>query len=479
MKRKILSLGIAMVLILVISLAVGSRTAQASNVWWAESAIQSVATETGTNTSLISFNRKQLVDNIYKYTWILKVGPGEFDKIGVYRVVKEKMPWIPIIASKAVVLVHGDATNFDTSFLGSTLSHQVPVDQSLGIFLAKNNVDVWGVDRRWTFVPDYYPGTEYPYCYVEGCTFMKNWNTALHVSDIKAGVKLARTVRGLSGSGFGKILMLGHSRGAEFAYAYANDETQAPEFLRDLKGIIPVDIVLKFDPVNAAEQIRNACKRYDSLVHCKLNQGIFFLDDALVVKTLAGLAQADPDSPSPFLPGLTNKQALLFAVSATYQTELYPDPANACSPAPEDLLRLPTIPFYHYLAGAFDQFGIPTGLQFTNLNFLFDLTSFTPSFQSIGEAIDGEALWCNQIDVPFDDHLSAIRIPVLYVGAGGGFGEFGKYSLTLLGSPDKNSLVVQTDPTDRALDYGHADVLWANNAKSLVWVPIYNWIIRH
>lgn len=462
MKKKIFSLRIAMVFVCIISLALGAGLVWASNeVIWVTDAVRLSAQETGTNASLISFDRKQLIDNIYKYTWILKVGPGEFDKIGVHRVIKERVPWVPIVAPKAVMMIHGDTTNFDNSFLGSTVSNKVSVYQSLGIFLAKNNVDIWGVDRRWTFVPDYYPGTEYPYCYVDGCTFMKNWNTALHVSDIKLGVKLARTVRGLTGSGFGKLLMLGHSRGAQFAYAYANDETQIPGFSRDLKGIIPVDMVYKFSPEN--QELRDAAyERYLA----KYDSGVYYSDEGAVMKYIAYLAATAPDDPSPIIPGLTNKQAALFVLSATYAT--FEPPLK------------PYVPFYHYLAGIFDEFGIPQGLQFTNLNFTLDIALATPSFMSIGEDIDGEALMSDKVEVPYDDHLSEIKIPVFYVGAAGGFGEYGVYSVTLLGSTDKKTLVVQLYPPEAvALDYGHADILWADNAQSLVWQPIYDWIKTH
>ncbi len=465
MKRKIFGLRIPMVLICIVFLVLGTRLVWASNeVTRGTEAVQLFTQETGTNASLISFDRKQLVDNIYKYTWILKVGFGEFDKIGVYRVIKERAPWVPIVTPKAVMMIHGDATNFDNSFLGSTVSNKVSVDQSLGIFLAQNNVDVWGVDLRWTFVPDYYPGTEYPYCYIDGCTFMKNWNTALHVSDIMVGVKIARTVRGLTGSGFGKLLMLGHSRGGQFSLAYANRETQIPVFFRDLKGIIIVDMVYKFSPEN--QELRDAAYERYLAVKAKYDSGIYYSDEGTVMKYIAYLAATSPDDPSPIIPGFTNKQAALFVLSATYAT--FEPPLK------------PYVPFYHYLAGIFDQVGIPQGLQFTNPDYTLDIGLATPGFQSIGEDIDGEALMSDEVEVPYDDYLSEINIPVFYVGAAGGFGEYGIYTVTLLGSTDKKTLIVQLYPPEAvALDYGHSDLLWADNAKSLVWQPIYDWIKTH
>jgi hypothetical protein len=143
------------------------------------------------------------------------------------------------------------------------------------------------------------------------------------------------------------------------------------------------------------------------------------------------------------------------------------------------------VPFYHYCAGTFDDFGLPTGLQFTNSDYMLDFAFAVPSFQSLGEMIDGEALWCSN-DTPYDDHLGEITIPVYYVGAAGGFGAYGEYTLTLLeSSTDKESLIVELYPDPPyppeavAIDYGHIDLMFAGNAETLVWEPIYDWIKGH
>jgi hypothetical protein len=69
---------------------------------------------------------------------------------------------------------------------------------------------------------------------------------------------------------------------------------------------------------------------------------------------------------------------------------------------------------------------------------------------------------------------------VLYIGAGGGFGEYGVYTTTLLGSTDVTSLIVSKVPaTQRLIDYGHADLFLANDAEELVWAPMLEWIQAH
>ena len=419
--------------------------------------------DNGFNPSLVSLDRRHLVNDIYEYTLVLKIGPGEFDKIGIHRVVKERRhrvvwgrrPPCPINkSSRAIMMLHGDTSDFRSAFLMSTQSDKVPIKHSLAIYLAQRNIDVWGIDLRWTFVPD---------CN-DNFTFMENWDTASHLKDIRTAVRIARVVRGLTGSGFGKMFMLGHSRGAQFTYAYANEETHLPWWEQSLRGIIPVDTVYKFDP-DEDGLIINACIRLDALEELR-DFEIYYSDKAVNLKGITYLANNDPDGNS-IIKGLeyfTNQQVAWFALSATYAT--YP-------PMP------PPVSFYHYCAGTFDDYGLPTGLQFTNSDYMLDFSFAVPSFQSLGEIIDGEAIRCGNF-TPYDDYLDKIETPVFYVGAAGGFGAYGEYILELLGNADKQSLIVQLYPPEGvALDYGHIDLLFADNAESEVWKPILKWIKRH
>lgn len=446
---------ITVVLVFILTLVLGLVTAQAATMDGKKPAekVYSKATrlavkEVDNSCSLAEIDRRQLNDNIYEYSMVLQVGPGQYDKIGVHRIVKEKAPWLPIQAEKAVMMLHGDSSNFDSAF--STPPGQ-PAAGSLGSFLAQNGIDVWGIDLRWTFVPD----TETNF------TFMKNWDTSRHIKDIKLAVKLARTIRELTGSGHEKIFMLGHSRGAQFLYAYANNEAKLPEPARDLKGLIPMDMVYKFSPADS-QLAQAALERYQAYKSL-YDSGTYFNSDGQNLKGLAWLAASDPDGISPAIPGFTNKQAALFALTATYATY---QPLQ------------PITPYYHYLAGTFDENGLPEGLQFVaQLDKIIGIAFASPSFQSLGEIIDGEAINSGVLETPYDDHLADITLPVLYVGAAGGMGEHGVYTTTLLGSNDVTVQIVNLAPAEaEALDFGHADLIWANNAEDLVWEPIYNWL---
>ena len=73
-----------------------------------------------------------------------------------------------------------------------------------------------------------------------------------------------------------------------------------------------------------------------------------------------------------------------------------------------------------------------------------------------------------------------MTVPVLYVGGAGGTGRYGLHTLSLLGSRDVSSLVVQRFPDEaRGLDYGHVDLFIADDAEATVWAPILDWLERH
>jgi len=104
----------------------------------------------------------------------------------------------------------------------------------------------------------------------------------------------------------------------------------------------------------------------------------------------------------------------------------------------------------------------------------------SPSYQSVGEMIDGEAIEADLPNAPYGANLNQITLPVLYCGAAGGYGDAGVYTLDLLGSSDKQSLLISLQvPEGVAVDYGHADLLWGANAKVLVWEPLKHWINTH
>ena len=75
--------------------------------------------------------------------------------------------------------------NFRTSFMGSTLSPHVPRGQSLAVFLAQRDIDVWGLDMRSALIP--LETTDF--------SFMRDWNYATDIHDTAISLGIARQHR--------------------------------------------------------------------------------------------------------------------------------------------------------------------------------------------------------------------------------------------------------------------------------------------
>jgi hypothetical protein len=400
--------------------------------------------------------RRALTPNVAEYFFKVRVGAGPYDVIGVHRVVKETSPYHPIRARKALFLAHGDIWNFRAAFLTALGSPALPDDQALPVYLAENGIDVWGIDFRWTFVP----ATE------TDLAFLADWGIETDARDLGIALGAARLTRALTGSGGGKIALLGWSRGGQIGYAYLNAETRLPAALRQVKGFIPVDIYLKTDVEDFRQR---ACQRL-AATEASLAAGVYASTSGGLISALGSLAIADPGGPSflngpPFnLPGYTNREAGLLVGEATFVF----------------LAGLEPVPFYHFTGGTFDAQGKPTGLLYAVERGLFDFEAAASPVQPNRELADADAATCDETDVRFDDHLDDITVPVLYVGAGGGFGAAGLYTTTLLGSTDVTSHIVSlTPPANRIADFGHADLFLSDEAETLVWPRILSWVRTH
>ncbi|MEA1864243.1 MAG: hypothetical protein U9N46_03445, partial [Euryarchaeota archaeon] len=272
----------------------------------------------------------------------------------------------------------------------------------------------------------------------------------------------------------GKMFMLGASRGGRLTYAYANDwaRPELPPEPWGLRGIITIDIAYKFDSdtevtyctnysdqntsttINASDA---ACLRY-RMLKSMYDNGTYYDGTAIFMKQIANSSKIDPNGTSLIIPGFTNEEVGELLLSATYLFQPQP----------------PQITGFHYCTGTFNETGHPAGLKFTNSEYMIDLARSLDTFQSIGYMMEEEAIMCNcsaVVDVPYDDNLGNIRLPVLYVGGETGYGGEGNYTTSLLRSADVTNLIVP--------GYGHIDMSYADCAESTVWTPICDWIINH
>ena len=442
--RQRLFIVMAALLLLCHTLSVQSAadTPQAPEAW-----TLSAAGGASQDTTLVGgIHRRPITGSVVEYSWQVRVGLGAHDIIGIHRVVQEIAPFVPKPTAKAVLMAHGDVWGFDAAFLASLASTNIPDSKALPVFLAQNNVDVWGIDFRWTLVP--LETTDFG--------FMQAWDIGTDVHDLRLALLIARLTRLVTGSGFGKIHLLGWSRGGMTGYAYLSAETQSP--VRHVRGFIPVDIFVKTDKADLRQA---ACDRF-AVQQAQLNKGIFHDTTGLLISTVGTSAATAPDGPSSVIPGLTNLQAALFLGTSTF---------NLFQP----------VPFYHFTGGEVDaETGLRTNLLYTQEEFWIDFLQGAAPYEPVNIFAQGEALICDEMDLPYDDHLAEITVPTLYVGAGGGFGEFGEYTTTLLGSTDVTIHLVDLRPDEQRIeDVGHADLFLADDAQNLVWKPILDWIKSH
>jgi|GEM_PF-2862175 len=425
------------------------------------------------------WEERHIVGDIYEYTTTLKVGAGDFDKIGIHRVVKT-CGGEPVQTKAGVTMIPGSWQNFRAAYLLSAQTDvpEIDVNCSLAVYLATNDIDVWGIDLRRSFVPQYYSHTTVPYCNhpdADNCSFMKDWNVSTYIDDMRTAVVFAGITRLTTGQEPGKMFMLGAGSGGMLTYAYANDEAR-PELPPEpwgLRGIITMDIAYKFDSdteviyctnysdpntsttMNASDA---ACLRY-RILKSMYDNGTYYDDTAISMKQIANSSDVDPNGTSPTIPGFTNEEVGELLLSATYLFQPRPQP--------------PQITGFHYCTGSFNETGHPAGLNFTNADYMTDLTRSLDAFRSIGCMMEEEAIMCNcsaVVDVPYDDNLGNIRLPVMYVGGGTGYGGEGNYTTSLLRSADVTNLIVP--------GYGHIDMLYADCAESTVWAPMCDWIVN-
>lgn len=386
--------------------------------------------------------RTVVAGRIAHYRFDLTVGPGEHDRIRLHRVVREHAPWFPAATPRAAFLAHGDGWGFEPTFLNAVAAPGVPADRSPAVVLAEAGVDVWGVDFRWALVP---PETT-------GFSFMEPWGLGTSAEDLDLALALARSVRLLTGSGLGKLHLVGYSRGGTVGWIQLGAETQRPSARRHLRGFVAVDHTFK----TADEAIRQEACAYHDTVQGYLDSG-FYASGFSFVAEVGDLATAAPEEESPFFPGLSNADLAEWLG------------ASAAGGA---------IPYLHSVGGLIDPETFETELLYTRPERWFTFLSAVSHFQPLRIDLDGAAILCDELDSPYDDHLAEIAVPVLYVGAAGAYGAAGLHTTTLIASADVSSLIVSETAVPEE-DWGHNDLVLAEDGAALVWQPILDWIESH
>jgi hypothetical protein len=364
---------------------------------------------------------------------VLRVGDGPNAQVAIHRVVRERAPWWPRRTAHAILANHGDFATFTTNFM--------PGGTGMAAWLAARDIDVWGLDRRWTQAP------------LDGdLSDFDAMSLDQELDDVGIALAFVRAVR-MSPE---QITLVGFSRGGELGYFYASREATRPAWQRHVSGIVPLDVYASVSP--ADEDIRqfwcaNAAAEYDYLA-----QGVTDSPNSFQID-LGGGALNAPDAPNDIFtdPPLTNREAMLLLVGQTY-------------------LFFPASPLYHLSAPVVDADGTATALRVSDETVIDTWLASAPPHESMREAADTDQLLCENTELP----LSRIHVPVFLIGAAGGYGAHAIYSTTQVSSTDVTTLILrQLSPQDEAEDLGHGDLLYAPAAPQLAWQPLLHWLQEH
>ena len=392
--------------------------------------------------AILSVTSENLIGEVNLYSAVLRVGDGQFDLIRISRIVGEEHPGKAIDGDSAAFFIHGSGQTFVDSFVNSSALQENP---GMGLWLAEKGIDVWGIDLRFAFIP----------ADTTNFAFMADWNFGTMVGDVLLATRFARHARRTGGQRFGQVHLIGRSLGASIAYAVANSEAVLAEQDQDIGDLIPIETIYKLSPDDTTGTAV-ACSN-ETGHRTAIAAGTFHIDGRSAM-AIGEAARTNPDAPSA-TPGLTNTElALRTACANTF---------------------LPPFP-YHMAACAVGSNGIPTSGRFSTTRLIIDALANGIPYRSRGVMRDYFGIPCGANEYPYDDHLADIRIPSLYVGAAGGMGESGMYTHTLLGSSDKATIYIQMLPPDQGTsDFGHVESFIANDALSLVWRPVLDWILSH
>jgi len=389
---------------------------------------------------LLDFSREVISGDIVHYWWDLPAGDGEYDRVRLHRVVREERELRPIRSRNSVFMLHGDFKDFVGCFLPGMYSGAYPDDFGIAVYLARHDVDVWGIDQTYNAVP----------ADVTDLAFMADWGMMKQVDDTVTGLTVARYVRLHTRNGLRKMHLLGYSGGAALGFAVVDAETALPPGRRQVGGFIPVDQGTDYADLDFAAEDCAASGYYADQIaageYAEPSAFPLFGEPALV----------NPDGPSALIDGMTNLQAAL-AIAVYPYIEGFP---------------------YHFLAGTFDADGLPDGLQYTNVDLWVDFLVNAPAYFPNAYSRDEFAPACGWESVPWVQNLDVVDLPILFVAAGGGFGQV--YTLDRMAAADMQMLTVSLHPPEEiALDFAHIDLFTADNAQSLVWQPILAWTEAH
>ena len=377
-------------------------------------------------------------DDVAKYRVKINVGPGEYDSIILTNFVRETGPWQSRANQNLIILP------------GQSLTESFYSD--MAIYYAREGYSVYVLDRRETNVPV----TETDFSY------MANWTIEEYLKDTYYGVAVSRIHTTLLNNNYNnnkhnninngnnnhfnckapakkvEVTAIGHSHGALILTAYEASEYD-DLFLGGVDKVVPVEIIIKYDPA-CPELIQAQALQFEDISE-KMENGTYNSDNMGGMMQLAYLASSYPEAESPVQPGLTNRQVFRLMASQTYVFSTYP-----------------YTPDYHYWSGNL------TGLYYVDENRVLSVALTGGAVPYAPQNLDlYMAGLMGNVD-GYEIDSSGVDSPLLYVGLGGGFGNYGSWWYeNEVGKTNQNvSSIIWNDQGHGsiALDYNSPD-LWS------------------
>jgi len=352
----------------------------------------------------------------------VNVGSGKYDYITLTNYVQEKSPWTTKSNKNLVILP------------GQGLTEKFYSD--MAIYYAQRGYSVYILDRRETnILPD-----------EDDFSFMEKWTVDEHLGDTYKGINASRShtslLSGKSAESI-EVTAIGHSHGALILTAYEASEYDDLA-LGSVDRVVPVDIIIKYDPEHS-ELIQNQTLEFND-ISSDIENGTYHGTGTKFMIQVAYLAYFYPEVDSSGT-GFTNIELFRLMASQTYLFSKYP-----------------YTPDYHYWSGDL------SGLSYVDENRLLYLTlnggavPYTPKYMDQYMAGLMGNVEGYEIDSP------KIDSPVLYVGLGGGFGDYGAWWYeNEVGKTNSQVTTINWK------DQGHASLLIDDNSPYL-WAIIGDWI---
>lgn len=365
--------------------------------------------------------------DVTEYKIKVKVGSGKYDYITLTNYVKEKSPWHTGITKNLIILP------------GQALTEKFYSD--MAIYYAQQGYSAYVLDRRETNVPS--GETNFKY--------MKSWTVDEHLKDTYKGIAVSRIhtafLSGKSAKDI-EVTAIGHSHGALLLTAYEASKYDDLD-TGSVDKVVPVDIIIKYNP-EELELIQSQAQEYDAISE-SIESGTYHTTNMETMMKIAKLASTNPNGISPVQPlegiTLTNIQLFRLLASKTYALSQYP-----------------YTPDYHYWSGDL------SGLYYVDENRLLTVTltggavPYTPKYMDQYMA----GLMGNVEGYEIDS--SRVDSPLLYVGLGGGFGDYGSWWYEK-DVGNKNNKVTSIKWNDQ----GHGSIALDRNSPEL-WAIIDKWI---